>query len=262
MRYGNYKKIINDCMEVLNGKVNTLVRCHSYSFDFKDFDDRLATSDPARGIISFNLVAISKFLDKMSDYDAREYCIRCVAHELSHLDQDIDQNRYAIDHDYKSWIERTNDTRAIEFLLDNRNMIFNCLGEYTFESYEEIYRSCKAHGTGYRPVTVETAITRAISSYLLPKYRGKRYDTIMISINDLEGTKNISRLVVKNGTNYIDPNILFPIICWLDKYKRFTLSNLSPMDGVLNIKIQTEDKNRHLETIIYKVKAQDIQYSA
>lgn len=262
MKYGNYKKVIADCMEVLNGRVNTLVKCHSYSFDFIDHDERLATSDPSRGIISFNLVAISKYLDHMSDHDAVEYCIRCIAHELSHLDQDIDQNRYVIDPEYKSWIERTNDNRAIEFLIDNRNMVFNLIGNYTFESYMGIYQNVKAHGSGYKRVTIGDTINRSISSYLLPKYRGKRYDTIIVSINDLDGTNNISRLVIKNGTNYIDPNILFPIICWLDKYKKFILSNSTPMDGVLNIKIQTEDKHKNLETIIYKVKAQDAQYSA
>ena len=209
----------------------------------------------SRGTISFNLVAISAFLHNISPFEAEAFCVRIVVHELSHLDQAIDYNRFMVDKKYEGWIERTNENRSIMFLFENINLIHNCIGEYSYkEGYESIYQSIKAHGTGFVPTTLANSTMMVVRKYMLPRTASMNFNVITLSIYDSTNNKNIARFVVKQDNKYIDPNKIFPILYWLDKYAFIQLTNKTPADGLLNIAISVADEHRRLDTIVYKTK--------
>ena len=53
-----------------------------------------------------------------------------VVHELSHLQQEIDINRYLRDIDYCTFIEATNEAKTIELITGNKDAVMNVINKY------------------------------------------------------------------------------------------------------------------------------------
>ena len=53
-----------------------------------------------------------------------------VVHELSHLQQEIDINRYLKDFDYCTFIEAANEAKTIELIIDNKDAVMNVINKY------------------------------------------------------------------------------------------------------------------------------------
>ena len=53
-----------------------------------------------------------------------------VVHELSHLQQEIDINRYLRNIDYCTFIEATNEAKTLKLIIDNKDAVMNVVNKY------------------------------------------------------------------------------------------------------------------------------------
>jgi len=255
--FENYRKIIKDDMNVLNGIVNPILFCHSYSFDYIEESNNLAVSNPSTGMIIFNLIAISEYLGDMSVHDVLSFCIRMVAHELSHLDQEVDLNRYKNDMQYHSWIERTNESNTIDFLFKNIDFIKNKLGDYSYDIYKDAYMKIMQQGTGYVRSTIENKINMVGDRYILhDKYgRFNNYNSVSLCIHNTSNAADPGTMfILKNKSSFLSPNIIYPIVYEIDKYSRIGVENECNVPGELKIDVYIDDADRRIESVIFRIK--------
>lgn len=253
MYFEQYKHIIRNAMNQLNGKMNKLLLCHNYSFDYADYDPAQARSDCDTGTISYNLVAMAKDFKGLENGHVIASCIHTVAHELSHLDQDVNTNRYCNDRAYHAWIEKTNDLHAVKFLFDNMNMVQTFIGNYDFGFLSQINKEAQIYGTGFVPVTKEKLISKVMNYYIAGM--GKTLDdfkTVVLCL-EIEETRSTHHLVIKQGNFLIDPNQLFQLTYHINKYESCKCNYQPVGNDSINIKISLNHIDKRLEPVLYRV---------
>lgn len=254
--FEQYKQMINTIMKEMNGKVNTILRCHKYDFRYLETDTAMAKTDFNTANIHFNLLSIAENLgNKGYTYDyAYQFLIWVVVHELSHLDQDVTPSRYAVDMDYRAWVENTNDANAIKFMFEHLNLIHTCIGEFNFEFLQNAYMKIQQLGTGYIKTNPYKIISRITNSYLLDakKNRFEYFDTVLMSINN-ESTGKVSHVIIKNHDRLMDVNEFFPIVNQIRSYSKLHAANIVTSPGAILIKLYLNDSGKRLEDVLYRI---------
>ena len=253
--YGGYTGFLNFCMSTLNGVVNTIIKCNSYAFEYNSERKLFATADSVRGTIGFNIPEIMYTLGRegCSDKSCMEKCVKVVVHELSHLDQDINPNRYAHDPQYHNFIEYTNNRNTVKWIFEHQNIIRNTLGEFTFSDDIETYLDIQKNGTGYTKTTALKTISYIMNRYFVSENSGffNEYSTVFLYLSNTT-TGDYTKMLIRNNWELIDPNILIPILASLRSYRSLKVYNRK-CDNVFHIKLEVSENNRFLEQIIFRI---------
>ena len=106
---------IQDTYNVLNGKINMYVPTMLNIVFSENKKDKMAWNE--NGILSININKMPSIATNTDN--AKTLIIDIMAHELSHIDQKIDFNRYKKDRQYYEFIEGTNMLRSARGILDN-----------------------------------------------------------------------------------------------------------------------------------------------
>jgi hypothetical protein len=236
---------MDNVMNILNGQINKLLRCHKWIYSY--YPDNVFGRE-YNGVIKFNLPAISYGLKDMEYRTRIATLIRLVAHELSHCDQDVSYYKYERDYAYRNWIERSNELNAICFIIDNINMLKTNLGNFDHTILMPLYESAKLNGTKYVPATKSKLVADIMETYMIDtnKTRYKELDTILLNINNI-------RYMIKNRGEVIDPNIIYPVIYELNEFKSVKVFNALKDNSTLIVKVQTDEEQRKMEDIAYRI---------
>lgn len=85
---------------------------------------KLITKEKNVAYIDSNGIFFINILKLKSDSDIdKTIILDIVCHELSHLDQKVDYNRYNNDIEYNNYIEKTNIDRVYNFIIDNKYIL-------------------------------------------------------------------------------------------------------------------------------------------
>jgi hypothetical protein len=246
MNYFNYKYYIDSVMNLLNGQVNKNLRCYRYSYIYST--DKVYARE-CNGAITFNLQSMAYAFRNMEPLTRFAYIIRTTSHELSHVDQDVNYHKYERDYSYKAWIEKSNELNSVCFIIENLNMIKRNLGDFDHTILEDLYQYAKTNGTNYIPSSKSKMVSNIMETYMIDtnKTRYKELDTILLNLNGI-------RYMIKHKGEVIDPNILYPVINELSNFNSMKVFNLvKKEDNTLIIKVQTDDEQRRLEEIIFRI---------
>lgn len=196
----NYGKL---CYNYLNGKVNPIMKSRELIIVpetlIEPIPDFTAERIMAQGHMIVNavcfdpniLVALQETamsLDPPKKFSIEElngFVIKCIIHELSHVDQDIDFDRYNSDLSYLHQIEQANEYNTLRFININREEITKHLFDFAinniaFYGYKEGEYSYKKISYVYqRFFTILNAITKLDTENLIrssvEKYKTKKF---------------------------------------------------------------------------------------
>ena len=120
--YKLIKLWIDKSYEALNGKINRIPAV-GYTINYDPNTTKLGGENNA--YLTFYSQTIQRFLcNKLStEAEYRAMTVIIVAHELSHIDQAIDYDRYANDIQYAKFIEEDNNKRTFIWLLNNLDYV-------------------------------------------------------------------------------------------------------------------------------------------
>jgi hypothetical protein len=232
-------------MKLLNGQINKNLRCYKYDYIFST--DKVHGKE-CNGTITFNLQSMAYELRNVEPLTRFGCIIRTVSHELSHIDQDVNYFKYERDYSYRNWIERSNELNSVCFLMDNLVMIKRNLGNFDHTILEDLYQYAKIHGTKYITASKSKMISNIMETYMIDtnKTKYKDLNTILLNLNGI-------RYIVKHNGEVIEPNILYPVINELSNFRSIKVFNMLKDDNTLIVKVQTEEEQRRLEEIIYRI---------
>ena len=133
----NYSQYANFCTEVytvLNGRINTVIPSYGLTFDV---DRNVSTvGSSLMCITNIYLHNILEIISKnnYSQEQIRGILILAVAHELSHIDQDIDFSRLLYsrnDYPYRVYIEASNNKRMLNYIQKNKDKLYSIFGFFS-----------------------------------------------------------------------------------------------------------------------------------
>ena len=160
-----------EVFDYLNGKINKKVPARRIEF-FKDRDvefgfDNSSSPEITSAVVHANTVKFDPNaiidMDRLSRINLGKsmtyeqftgLIIQIIAHELSHLDQDIDQIKFCEDEDYQYFIEITNELRTLKWIKSHyRKMIkiFDVKFDYKWAFDKSAYLKINdVNGLGYK----------------------------------------------------------------------------------------------------------------
>lgn len=116
MRYEDYVRFVDFTFNLLNGRINTKIIADSYVLGEKTKPNNFGSAMGNRLKINLdNILSYSDLMNNNDPYRIKGLILGAIAHELSHLDQDIDYSRMS-NKEYKEFIERTNDANALMYI--------------------------------------------------------------------------------------------------------------------------------------------------
>ena len=119
----NFKEticFIQQVFELCNGRINLTKKPKELRIIFHSNQTAYISN---KGIFYFNITAIQYMNDT-----SKTMILDIIAHELSHLDQNVDYNRYKNDKEYYKYIESTNIERTYNFIMRNKDSFEKLLG--------------------------------------------------------------------------------------------------------------------------------------
>lgn len=232
---------INKAMQFLNGKVNTLMPA-TYNCSYVDSEICAGTRN---GNITFYIRKINKEYEKFNTYSLRTWIIIIVTHELSHIDQDLDYDRYFEDKDYMRYIEYANDNRATDWISSNIQLLHQGLGDF-----DESLIATRRHLLNGEVVRYHYINKDLFTINLIDKYIGNRYhkySNIYIKFFTVD-KKPIKEIPIKvNG--YLNIELAYFVIKniqYIENNYMNKLVNTSETNSTssLYIEMMGEDKNK------------------
>lgn len=113
----------------LSGKVNQKYPLIGYVFSY---DPNITIcAGCRRGQLRFYPLNIIKEFDGTPFQEMKSWLIQIAVHELSHIDQDIDYDKYSTDIEYKKAIEEANENHTIEWIQNNLNILHKAFPDIT-----------------------------------------------------------------------------------------------------------------------------------
>lgn len=242
---------IDKVMSLLNGKINTLLYCYDYHYSF--IDSKVAAGEH-NGSITFYMNTM--YMDYSSnDYiDSRTRILMICAHELSHIDQCIDYEKYHTNEAYRIWIERNNDLHALKWLLDHTDYLVSNLGYLYIELIQTYYDNIKTYPYKYIKMTIPQMVCRITEDYLMDnlQYRFWEFSYILLVISN-NGIENTA-VYIKKDDYMINPNTLYPLLHKIRNYSKYRLNNRIPSgtNGCI-ITIDVQDKDKELVQLLNRL---------
>lgn len=202
--YGFYARFLDYVYHYLNGKINYMIPAGYYMIG-----DRTNPGDFGSALgyrIKINLPNILDYSDLVNNTSVdkiKGLILGAVAHELSHLDQDI-QYINMDNKEYKEFIERTNDANALIYIKNNYDQLqydFNyfdmdliCKINYTAPAYYFPYYKRVEHGYDKILSMISSIINKDLPNIL--QTRG--ISNLFVIFRALDGSYTSSMLMKNN----------------------------------------------------------------
>lgn len=234
-----YARFVDYTYKYLNGKINVMIPSTYYIFGEITKPTEFGSALGSR--VKINLVNILNYASmKNSSNDEQKIkglIIGAIAHELSHLDQNIDYTKMD-NRDYKTFIEKTNDANALIYIMNHYDqmqrdlnffdMDLICGIHYTDPSYYYPYYDRVKHGCDKIFMLLKSILNQDIERLM----RERDCQNLTISFHDLKG-KDYTLTPLKNG-------IWIPIV---DSMRYFTFLMGIKMDINITIDFYTSTKS-------------------
>lgn len=245
------QSFIEQCMFLLNGRINTLLRCYKYEFSY--IENASIPASENDGYIVFYMQKIYEDYYYMEPYIIKAHLLMICAHELSHIDQHIDYIKYNSDSDYRNWIERNNDMNAISWLMNNLDFLKYNLGDFDASTIIQFYTVLKDYPFKYIKMTKEQMISHITEKYLFKQniIRFWEFSYVLLSIHICNESQSI---YIKKGKDFINPNTLYPLLHELKLFNKVYIENRIPKGtNACIIEIDAYDEDKELKQILHKI---------
>lgn len=118
---------------LIEGALNPMVKCNRVTFNAYQLKVVLWHGHHLVQEVLYSIYLVCTITrveecQYQEDKDMITSMLYIVAHEKSHLDQDINMIRYHNDIAYHNWIEDSNNKNAIKWIIDHANYLQRCLG--------------------------------------------------------------------------------------------------------------------------------------
>lgn len=195
---------------ILNGKINYMNPSIKLI---------LAKSADSKNVLGWNnantiYIDLENILDRLIKIDAnpletRGYILMTIAHELAHLDQDIDYVKMKNNESYRECMEVTNHSYCLKYIQCNYKELQNQYGDFTMK-YDDLAKSVdfeKLSKYYIRIPSIKNKIYNILNSIIegIDVKFNEEYDKKINSIICINENNNIHTLIKQNG-NYLNPS--------------------------------------------------------
>ena len=253
MNYLQLQNEIHNMMRVLNGWVNPTISCFKYTFEYKKSPICAGERD---AIIHFYPIKILEKMELYPDKIIRANVLFIVTHELSHIEQLLNYDRYSADQTYRKEIERGCNYHAFRFIMDNLGILHQRLGD--FDEFT-LYNSCsylKFNNIRYQLGTNWEMVSNLLHQFIQEKFllTYRSYDHIEMYINNGHPTHQLGSglIVIRDGNNIINVNKFFRIVHVIRSFSKIRLSN-KEINGGLMIYLILPAEEYNLEAIVRRI---------
>lgn len=255
MNYLQLQNEIHNMMRVLNGWVNPTISCFKYTIEYKKSPICAGERD---AIIHFYPIKILEKMESYPDKVIRANILFIVTHELSHIEQLINYDRYSADPTYRKEIERGCNYHAFRFVMDNLSILHQRLRD--FDEFT-LYNSCsylKFNNIRYQLGTNWEMVSNLLHQFIQEKFllTYRSYDHIEMYINNGHPTHQLGSglIMIRDGNNIINVNKFFRIVHVIRSFSTIKLSN-KEINGGLMIYLVLPAEEYNLEAIVRRVGA-------
>lgn len=237
MDYLQLEKEVNSIMKVMNGWVNPSIPCWKYTFDYRKSKICAGERD---GELTFYPIEMLNKIRLHPDNVVRANILFITTHELSHIEQLINYDRYTSDEQYRKEIERGCNYHAFHFIMDNLSTLHQRLGDFDEFTIYGLGSCLGSYGIRYQLGTNWEMVSNLLHTYIQEKfllsYRSYTYIEMMIHNEHPTEKFGSCRVIVRNGNNVINVNEFLRII---DAIRDFNIVNFSNQDinGQLKITV-------------------------
>lgn len=167
--YKKYEEIIQDIYNHLNKKINPHIMAQQLKFSYDENTNVVASQ--CFGIVTVNIPALSETYGKMKFFSLCAQLVYIIAHELSHIEQDINPIKYSNDVQYRLAIETANNANALTFIFNNIDYLNSIWPDYDFEFILEDIDTIKQFNTTYKSCSYYKYIENIFDGYLFAMSR-------------------------------------------------------------------------------------------
>lgn len=239
---------------LIEGALNPMVKCNRVKFQcVPTKGGTMAWSSSSTGSIIFHIPRLYNYCVEECQYqedkDMITSMLYIVAHEKSHLDQDINMIRYHNDIAYHNWIEDSNNKNAIKWIIDHANYLQRCLGPLNIDVLKGKYELLQQDGnTGYISMTPAVLVSKIMNKYIAQINDDRLfrdYSTVLLSVKRDGYTTPPEHWVVKRGNAVINPNQLTPIIDLIEDYYQVSCRGyFFPRTNAVDVRCTVHEVNR------------------
>lgn len=225
----------------INGKVNKIAPV-GYTLNFNSDAQNLGGEH--NGYITFYMIPIQKIGRQIGDTDSFKTMITfIVAHELSHIDQAIDYDKYGNDIQYMKSIELENNKRAISWVVNNALPLRKVMGGFNVNFIMAFAQQSKINGIA-NPIE---PVYETIRTQIEPLMESRFDDAINIVLMISNKNHTYSNLIVKQDGYLGDVNQIMYVLREIWRYNDFKYMNKMADPYTVCIIVFLDDDNMYLE---------------
>ena len=230
-------------MEYLNGKVN-IIRSYYQSYEYCESN---ISAGEHNGAIVFYCVPLLKMLQplKHDGWMTSLFCI-CV-HELSHINQMIDYERYGRDSSYKAEIERKNDIATYKWILANADTLRKEFPELDFNLIMRFTEVLDLTEETYSPIDIIDTVRYTLQKFMLKGHNFDSYPNVGLYI---EYPDNQQYQLAKYNNTIMNVSDILRMINYLYDYDKYRFGGYIK-DNVYVIVIRVDEAWKKLTMACY-----------
>ena len=247
--YKLIKLWIDKSYEALNGKINRIPAV-GYTINYDPNTTKLGGENNA--YLTFYSQTIQRFLcNKLStEAEYRAMTVIIVAHELSHIDQAIDYDRYANDIQYAKFIEEDNNKRTFIWLLNNLDYVNSIMYGIDIQyiiNYAKNYNINLQNNTN---LSIYDTI-RAQIEPLMSQVTCRFDDMINITLRILRNNIPID-YIVKNNGRLGNVESIMNALREIYRYNKYTIKNITLNNSIL-IEISLDEEDSYIAKHMHSI---------
>ena len=247
--YKLIKLWIDKSYEALNGKINRIPAV-GYTINYDPNTTKLGGENNA--YLTFYSQTIQRFLcNKLStEAEYRAMTVIIVAHELSHIDQAIDYDRYANDIQYAKSIEEDNNKRTFIWLLNNLDYVNSIMYGIDIQyiiNYAKNYNINLQNNTN---LSIYDTIRTQIEP-LMSQVSCRFDDMINITLRILRNNIPIDYIVKING-RLGNVESIMNALREIYRYNKYVIKNITLNNSIL-IEISLDEEDSYIAKHMHSI---------
>ena len=247
--YKLIKLWIDKSYEALNGKINRIPAV-GYTINYDPNTTKLGGENNA--YLTFYSQTIQRFLcNKLStEAEYRAMTVIIVAHELSHIDQAIDYDRYANDIQYAKSIEEDNNKRTFIWLLNNLDYVNSIMYGIDIQYIINYAKNYNINLQNNANLSIYDTIRTQIEP-LMSQVTCRFDDMINITLRILRNNIPIDYIVKING-RLGNVESIMNALREIYRYNKYIIKNITLNNSILiEISLDEEDSyiTKHMHSI-------------
>ena len=247
--YKLIKLWIDKSYEALNGKINRIPAV-GYTINYDPNTTKLGGENNA--YLTFYSQTIQRFLcNKLStEAEYRAMTVIIVAHELSHIDQAIDYDRYANDIQYAKSIEEDNNKRTFIWLLNNLDYVNSIMYGIDIQYIINYAKNYNINLQNNANISIYDTIRTQIEPFM-SQVTCRFDDMINITLRILRNNIPVDYIVKING-RLGNVESIMNALREIYRYNKYTIKNITLNNSILiEISLDKEDSYiaKHMHSI-------------